>query len=441
MFGFKKAAPIDRNPAQNPVSRALARFANFGRQSATYPEVMRAQMAMTHIILYRCLDKLGTTVQGVRFYVDRDPDAPKSTRTPQSTMDQIEAVLNSPNEQMDRIGLFYWLTLTLAAYGRIPLKIGLNPNGSLNAIYNLSPDLTRAKYNKYGGLYAYEYGPLGGTCETIPSMRSASTNVGGKINQPYAYEWIKPGMLDPSRGVQLNNTALNAVGLPSEIISMLLKRAYDTASGHPNSKYIIAAEKTLTDPQKRDLIKQIDNRKGDEEESGNVLILNNTKVQVEKLDNDLNNIHSKLPMDDMSRACAGAFGIPVALLGFAGADGSKFANNYGESRLSFFEDTIIPGYCAPIGSILTTCLCPDGYVIKADLDSISAIQDKRTSRAKDLEVVGFLTDDEKRELCGFSPATDAQKKEIAARKTPAVGDQQNAPGTQEDPAADPAANA
>lgn len=405
-FSTKSRAP-ERNASDDPNARILKRFTRTGRPSATYNEVLEAQAAMCHIVAYRCLDKIATTMQGCTFYIERDPEVPKSFRTNAKTIERLEAVLASPNANMNGRQLRYWLALSYAAFGRIPLKVGVAASMRVpNGIYPLEAGLTEALYNNAGEIYAYKYGKDSDAL-TIPSLSKAERGRDEEGNSypkgAFAHEIVKPGLTGFSTfaNKRRNNTPLNAIGLPASIVTLLMQRAYDTASGHPNSKYIVATEKTLTEPQKDSLKEQFGDREVGEEESGNVLILGNTKVQVEKLDNNLADIHSKMPLDDMSRQIAGAFGIPVALLGFAGADGSKFANNFTESRVSFFEDTMIPGYIEPITGGLTECMCPEGYVVRADLDSIPALQDKRATRAKELVDIDFLTIDEKRELCGY----------------------------------------
>lgn len=413
---FKGRGTEGRKPSDDPNASILKRFTNFVRPSATYGEALEARAAMKHIVAYRCLDKLATTFQGVTLYIERDPNVPKSFRTTQTKMDALEETLRNPNTNMNGKQLQYWLALVWACYGRIPLKIGVSSmSGGPNGVYPLDPALTEAKYSKSGEIYAYSYGK-GSDALTMPSLAKAERTSRGLGEESavfpsvaFAHEIVRPNIQGIADLRNANNSALNAIGLPASVITLLLQRAHDTASGHPNSKYIVATEKTLTEPQKATLRNAIENRQVGEEESGNVLILGNTKVQVEKLDNNLSDIHSKMPLDDMSRHVAGAFGVPIALLGFAGADGSKFANNYEESRMSFYEDTIVPGYCVPIAGGLTECMCPEGYIVKADLDSIPALQDKRARRAKDLVSIDFLTLDEKRELCGYGPITGGNR--------------------------------
>lgn len=414
---FSKGREIGgRRPSDDPNASILKRFTRFGKASVTYSEALEARAAMKHIVVYRCLDKLATTFQGVRLYVERDPMLPKSERTSKTKIAKLQAVLDNPNGNMNGKQLQYWLALVWALHGRIPIKIGVSSmDGGPNAIYPLDPALTEAKFSGQGEIYAYKYGKGENPVE-IPSMNKAQRTTRGVGEEQasfpsvaFAHEIVKPNVTGVFDMRNNNNSALQAIGLPASVITLLLQRAHDTASGHPNSKYIVATEKTLTDPQKQSLKEQFNDREVGEEESGNVLILGNTKVQVEKLDNNLSDIHSKMPLDDMSRHIAGAFGVPIALLGFAGADGSKFANNYEESRNSFYEDTVVPGYVTPICQGLTEAMCPAGYVVMADLDSIPALQDKRAKRAKELEDITFLTIDEKRELCGYGTITGGDK--------------------------------
>lgn len=405
MLSFLKARPSDRKPSDDPTGSILKRFSNFRRSMTSPSEKFAAQEAMHHVVTYRCLDKIATTMQGVGWYIERDPNVPKSFRTTDSTISDLLSIMNSPTDDFNGLQFRYWLALCYATFGRIPLKVGISPIGNLpNGIYPLDPTLSMTKYGKNGLREYLQYGP-DGDCEKIPFKNTLPKTTNKLPSQAYAFEIKRPNL----KGVRgdgsqfTNNTALNAIGLPANIVSQLMHRAWETASGHPNTKYIVATEKGLTDPQQANVKKKFESTRVGEEESGNVMILTNTTAQVHKLDNSLSDLHSKLPLDDMSRQIAGAFGIPVALLGFAGADGSKFANNYEESRLSFFEDTMIPGYCEPICAGLSEGACPEGYVLRYDADTIPALQERRAKRAKDVSAINFLTLEEKRELCGYGP--------------------------------------
>lgn len=398
-----KAAPV-RDPNATPKS-PFGAWGRNQRRLVEYNNVIAAHRALQHPIVFRCLNKIATSLQQVSWYAEADPDVVASERANATTIKALNALLQSPNDNMAPDQLRFWMALSYAVYGRAPFKVGLGVQGVANGIYPLDAAFVKADIDSRGQIVRYKYGNL-----EDPTILPSKAKAGEGKN--FIAEIATPslaGTLETGRNIN----ALGAIGLPAEVAEMLLKRAWDTASGHPNMKYIITSEKTLTDKQ-RDAIKEhIEEAAPDGEESGNILFLYNTAIEVHKLDNDLKDIHSKMPLDDMSRMIAGAFGIPISLLGLGAADGAKFAGNYIESRQSFWEDTIVPCYCTPIATGLTSALCPYGARIRFDLDSIDAIQDSRAARSQKLETVSFLTNDEKREIAGYAQLTPEQKAALA----------------------------
>jgi len=396
---FTKKAP-DRKPSEQPASPVAVWGSSTPLQTVSYMESIAAEVALKHPIIFRCLHKLGSTVSSVDWYAEEDPSVPKAEQANQRSIKAINALLQSPNDVMTRQALLYWMALNFACYGRVPFKVGVSPIAPYlpTGIYPLTARYFSAKRDAKGMVTEYEYGS-GINKEIIPSKQKA------KPGQSYAYEILRPN-LDGTFESRNNVHPLGAIGLPSQIVSLLLQRAVDTAAGHPNSKYIIVAEKTLTTQQKDKIKEQIDKTSTAGEGSGQVLFLYNTRVDVVKLDNGLEDIHSKMPLDDMSRQIVGAFGIPIALIGLGGADAAKFAHNYTESRRSFWEDTLTPEYFVPFATGLTMALCPFGSRVCFDYDEIQAIADIRIENAAKLSKVNFLTRDEKRAMTGFEPMTD-----------------------------------
>lgn len=390
---FAKQAP-DRNPSDQPISPLG--FWTVNTPTVTYWESVSAEAALKHPILYRCLNKIGTAVASVNLYAEIDPTVPVAERAGAKQVKALNALLQSPNEAYTRSQLLYWMALNYASYGRVPFKVGVSSRGPdylPNGIYPLTARFVTVRRDSRGMIEAYEYGQAADK-QVWPTRKRAPN---GKA---YAYEIIKPN-LDGTFESRNNVNPLGAVGLPAQIINLLLKRAVETASGHPNSKYIVACDKTLTNQQRDGLKQQIENTQPEGDQSGQVLFLFNTSATVSKLDNDLSDIHSKMPLDDMARQIAGAFGIPVALLGLAASDAAKFSSNYTESRRSFWEDTIIPEYLEPFAIGLTAALAPVGARIRFDYDTIQAMLDTRITNAERLGRVTYLTRDEKREITGF----------------------------------------
>lgn len=393
-----------------------------GRGIVNYNEVVAANKAMVHPMTYRCITKLAASVQQVVWFCEPDPSVPASQRAGAREIAAINDLLASPNDNLAADQLRYWLAMNYAVYRRAPFKVGVRTMGTPSGIYPLDVPFVRSHKVVRGSVVEYAYGSHSDP-QYLPSRNEAVREQAlSNVWRPWLYDIAAPG-LSGNFELDCNATPLGSIGLPAQVMSLLLKRAIDTASGHPNTKYIVAAEKTLTNKQKQALREQIENMEPENgEDSGQILLLYNTQVTVTKLDNDLGNLHAKMPMDDMGRMICGAFNIPTALMGIAGADGAKFAGNYVESRRSFWEDTIIPMYLTPIATGMTAALCPYGARIRFDLDTIDAIVDARVARAKELVPVNFLTDNEKREICGFAPLTPEQAAELAQSRSLATSD-------------------
>lgn len=112
---------------------------------------------------------------------------------------------------------------------------------------------------------------------------------------------------------------------------------------------------------------------------------------------DMGVIESK---NSAARDISLAFGVPPQLLGIPG---DNTYSNYSEARLSFWEDTIIPlvdrlaeEFTAFIGE-------PYGVEIRADMDQIPAIVDKRRTLWEMVNASTVLTINEKREAMGYDP--------------------------------------
>lgn len=401
-----------RKPKDEPASPVVGGYGGGKKTLASYENSIAADNAMQHPVVMRCLHKIASSVQSVRWYATEDESLPSSERAGARDVARMNRLLAEPNDNMAPDQLRYWMALNFACYGRIPMKIGTGLENFPNGIYPLSVRYVTAETDARGKIVYYDYG-FGEQSERLPTRRRAN-------GKPYCYEIYTPnihGTLD----MGCNVTPLRAIGLPSAVVRLLLQRASDTAAGHPNSKYIITAEKTLTSQQKEAVRDYLEDTKPEGLGTGEPLFLNGTKVEVHKLDNDLSDIHSKMPSDDMARMIYGAFGIPVALMGIGAADSAKFTGNYAESRAAFWEDTIIPSYLSPIAVGLTQALCNPGMVIKFDEDSIPALSYARVLRAKELSSVTFLSMEEKREQAGYEqefPAGQVPDKPPVATPTP-----------------------
>jgi hypothetical protein len=390
-FDFLKRAP-ERKPSDVPEVPNIG-HARTNRPLVSYDNAISAKAALAHPFLYFCMVTIAKSFAVVDWYAEADTSLPQNQQAGAMAVKDMNDLLTSPSLNFSPYSLRFWMALNYAGYGRIPFKVGVGAYNQANGVYPLDILHLKEQTDERGQIVEYEYGF--GNSKSVMPVRSKA-----KIGQAYAAEIATPtlsGLVDFTDNV----TPLRSIGLPAGIMRLLMQRAQDTASGHPNTKYVISSDKNLTEPQKKNLREHLEDSGPGMEKSGNILFIGGQSVNVQELNNDLSDIHSKMPTDDMARMIARAFGIPNALVGLGAADGAKYASNFDASRASFYEDTIIPGYCEPIATGLTAALCPPGMKIRFDHDNIPAIGAARAARAKDIDQLGFLTIDERRELAGY----------------------------------------
>lgn len=401
MWPFKKAekAAPQRAPSDAPIQPQIVYMAGGSAFAIVkWSDQIAANSAMSHPVVYRALDKIASSVQQVAFYVKEDPSASASERrSSRAKMADLQSLLDAPNNDMTPAQFRYWMALNYAVYGRVPYKVSFSSTDTSkpNGIYPLDPAETFAVQNARGVIEKYEYGASDAK-QSLPSRAKAGSGAA------FADQIWRPGL----RGYQYlgeSNTPMNSIGLPAQMIRSLLARAIQTAEGHPNVKYIVTSSKAVTVSQVDRLSEVLNGDHGiDGPDSGKVPILSSIgDIEIHKVSNDLSDIHTKTPSDDMARIIFGAFGIPIALAGMGAADGAKYAGNYIESRASFWQDTIVPSYVEPLFQGLSRSLCPAGLKIVPDLDTIPAMLDGRVGAMSAMKDVDFLTQDEKRELFGF----------------------------------------
>lgn len=102
-----------------------------------------------------------------------------------------------------------------------------------------------------------------------------------------------------------------------------------------------------------------------------------------------------------ARDIALAFGVPPQLLGIPG---DNTYSNLQEARISLWEETILP-LLDYLVDVLNNWLVPmfgNNLMLNYDADAISALSGKREMLWERLEKANFLTENEKREMAGFS---------------------------------------
>lgn len=122
--------------------------------------------------------------------------------------------------------------------------------------------------------------------------------------------------------------------------------------------------------------------------------LNWTAMMLSPKDMDFLNLKNVTAID-----IANLFGVPGELLGL----GTKTYANYAEARLAFYEETVLPtmdSLKCEINRNITPSF-GEGQELDYDRDDIEALAYRRAQKYTSLATVNFLTQNEKREQCGF----------------------------------------
>jgi HK97 family phage portal protein len=97
-----------------------------------------------------------------------------------------------------------------------------------------------------------------------------------------------------------------------------------------------------------------------------------------------------------------AFGVPPQLIGIPGDN--TYAN-YQEARLAFWEDTVIP-FVEYVGQEWSNWLGKGEVELRANMDKVPAIVEKRSRLWEMADGSTDLTINERRELKGYPPLED-----------------------------------
>lgn len=405
---FRKGAPLVRSPKDqaavargNPIGDLRGPWMVHGIQIISPQTEFNATTAMTHPMVSRVIDKIGGAVAGVKWYARRKGKTSGADAAPDEIELKLNTVLSAPCDDFSPAFTRFWMAANLALYGHAPLKYTRSVTGIVNAFYPLRNRGAMMFGDATGRVVGYKFpSGSGGYLEFSNryAVQKAEQN-GATGTRPWVEVIARPGV----DVLSLDNALTKAAELPADIFTLLLQRARDTASGHPNKKVVFTAPTTFDETEMKDLKAMFDKSIVGAENSGQAGFLSGTDVNVLQIDNDLSDIHSKMPLDDMARQIAGIFGVPAQLMGLGGADAAKYAANYVEGRIAFFQDTIIPFYLDVIADAMTMAMCPPGYEIYFDLESVEAMRQYRVQRMQELKDVDFLTANEKRAMFGFKP--------------------------------------
>lgn len=170
-------------------------------------------------------------------------------------------------------------------------------------------------------------------------------------------------------------------------------------SAKPSGALVVDKDKTLGDEEYHRLKTQIEDQYSGARNAGRPMLLEGGLdwKQMGFSPTDMGIMDAK---NSAARDVCLAFGVPPQLMGIPG---DNTYSNYQEARLSFWEDTVIPLLGRMVDERNRWLAEPMGVEIRANLDEVPAIVDKRRSLWDMADKSTDLTINERRELKGYEP--------------------------------------
>lgn len=348
-----------------------------------------------NVIAYKCVSIISRAAAPITWNLFTKPRAGISEPVEISSHPLLD-LLNKPNPMQGQSSFFESLIAYYLIAGNSYIEsVGTSPTSAPTELWSIRPDRVRIIPGQYGLPQAYEFKS---TTKTIlfpvDQVTGESQILHLKTFHPtdnwYGMSAIESALYSidqHNESGKWNTSLLQNMATPSGVITV-------TQDGsNPMG--------VLPDTQFENVKDQIKERLEGSKNAGRVLLLEGGMdwKQMGLTPKEMDWIEGRKMA---SRDIALAFGVPPIILNIPGD--STF-NNYREARLSLYEDTILP-LLDMIKFELNSWLVPrfgDNIFLNYDVDSITALDTKRSEKFTQISGAGFLTTNEKRIALGYEP--------------------------------------
>lgn len=332
-----------------------------------------------NVVAYQCINRISEAVAAVRLGIYRGET--------ELNEHPLAALLRRPNPLQSygdyvraKVGF-----LLLAGNG---YEERVTIGGKPRELYQLRPDRMKIIPSSNGVPSAYEYS-VNQQKVTFPmDPRTLACDVRHlKLFNPL-HDWY--GMSPIEAG---------AYAIDQNTEAMKHMQALLQNSARPSGALTVKDGQTLADEQFNRLKTQIEEQYSGSANAGRPMLLEGGLdwKQMGLSPTDMGIIETKYAS---ARDIALAFGVPPLLLGIKGDN--TFAN-YAEARLAFWEDTVLPLLEMILTDWNTWLAQPFGVEVRADVDAIPAIAEKRLQLWKMADASTDLTINERRQIKGYGP--------------------------------------
>lgn len=332
-----------------------------------------------NVVAYQCINRISEAVASVRLGIYRGET--------ELNEHPLAALLRRPNPLQSygdyvraKVGF-----LLLAGNG---YEERVTIGGKPRELYQLRPDRMKIIPSSNGVPSGYEYS-VNQQKVTFPmDPRTLACDVRHlKLFNPL-HDWY--GMSPIEAG---------AYAIDQNTEAMKHMQALLQNSARPSGALTVKDGQTLADEQFNRLKTQIEEQYSGSANAGRPMLLEGGLdwKQMGLSPTDMGIIETKYAS---ARDIALAFGVPPLLLGIKGDN--TFAN-YAEARLAFWEDTVLPLLEMILTDWNTWLAQPFGVEVRADVDAIPAIAEKRLQLWKMADASTDLTINERRQIKGYGP--------------------------------------
>ncbi|QED23472.1 phage portal protein [Candidatus Deianiraea vastatrix] len=332
----------------------------------------------SNVVANRCIKLISQCVSSIRTVIYGSDGA-------EMTGAQINDLIAKPNDLMSQKLFFETIVKNLLIFGNSYIKSDLGDN-QIDALHVLPSDLVSIVVDSENNVMQYAYNN-GQKTEILDASMI------GEVGEVLHIKLFNPN--DKLYGLSPLYTARFSIDQYNEAIAW--NKCLLQNGARPSGALVVEANgNDLTDEQFSRLSDQLRNDFTGSLAAGKVMILEGgLKWQEMSISpKDMEFIETK---NSAARDIALAFGVPSNLLGI---QGDNTYNNFAESRIALWEETILPLAELIFEAIATHITAKTGekITILADLDQIPTLVEKRYTLWKALSEATFLTDAEKRTM-------------------------------------------
>lgn len=369
----------------NQVGKPVTTPANY--------EGFASQGFSKNLVVYSAINKIATAAKGIDWVLYSKKKGENGKRT-EITAHPLLDLICKPNPLQATASFFEAVVAfkLIAGNSYIELNRGLSGNGPVLELWPVRPDKMKVVggQNGYPAAYAFSFGgvtrfwpvdPVKLTCNII-QWKSFNP-----LNDWYGLSALESAMVtldQNNQGSKWNLSLLQNSATPSGVLQMKMSES------NPRGE--------LTAEQYARIKNEFEAGYQGSRNVGKPLLLEGglSWQQISLSPKEMDFLKSR---ESTSIDLCIALGVPPEIMGY----GQKTFNNYGEARLAFYEETVLPTM-DDLRDCLNQMLTPlfgDDLYLDYDKDDIEALAARRTAKMTALQTLTYITPNEKREQVGY----------------------------------------